>query len=286
MREYLNANTLFNTIAMLRSASDGLILIVEGSDDRHAVESHMHRTVTVLCGQGGKPDLLHAATLVEGRGVADVRFLIDRDYDDKIVPPIPYADCVVASTNHDVVMDLLLADRTVIHRVIDAHTRGTAGPRRVRAEQVLEETFKIAARVSLLRMLSVENEWELNMSDFPFGRFNPARPNPQEVVELALSRSKPGPKRTPVLRHLRAALKADAADVVALIGDHDCFGAMAYVLRSHGYTGIGDASLATSFFAAIDCSSVMKTNWFLEITTWSTESANAASFVCPCPRVA
>ncbi|MHA3020458.1 hypothetical protein ACXPWS_09300 [Mycobacterium sp. BMJ-28] len=286
MREFLNSDTLFNTIAMLRSGTDGLILVVEGSDDRHVIERHVHHSVTVLCGQGGKQELVEAAALVDARQVSKVRVLIDRDYDNHSGPVEPYADCIVASTNHDLVMDLLLVDLAIIYRVIDAHTRGPAVMPRVRAADVFAEALIIAARVSTLRMLSLKNRWDLNLANFPFGRFSGSRPNPQAVVRLALERSKPGPKPTPVLKQLRSELKANADRLVKVVGDHDFFGAVAFVLRRSGYAGIGESSLAASFFAAVDCSSVSKTDWFNDIEAWSTGVENAPCFVCPCDYAA
>ncbi|SKR49111.1 Uncharacterised protein [Mycobacteroides abscessus subsp. massiliense] len=271
---------------MLRSGTSGLILVVEGSDDRHVIERHVDDSVTVLCGQAGKQELVEAALLIDERQVSRVRCLIDRDYDGSTDQTLPLAECIVTSTNHDVVMDLVLIDRSVIYRVINAHTRGSDASSRSFAEQVVSDALTVAARVGALRMLSVQNNWELNMSSFPFGRFDSARPNPQAVVELALSRSRPGPKRTPVLRELRAALKTQADQLHALVGDHDFFGAVAHLLRSSGFTSVGESALAASFFAAVDCPAIMKTDWYAEVTSWSTEVAGVPSFMCPCGYVA
>ncbi|MGV0805927.1 hypothetical protein [Mycolicibacterium setense] len=73
--------------------------------------------------------------------------------------------------------------------------------------------------------------------------------------------------------------------MIPLIGDHDFFGALAYILRIRGYTSVGESAIASSFFAAVDCPSVMRTDWFAEITGWSDE-ADVPSFVCPCTLAA
>ncbi len=271
---------------MLRSGTNGLILVVEGTDDRHVIERHVHDSVVILCGQGGKRELLEAAVSVDKRLIANVRIIVDRDYDDEITQPQPYADCIVPSSNHDLIMDLVLADRPVMHRVIGAHIRGTTASSPSLADQLISEAFLVAAKVSMLRMLSVENGWELTMAGFPFGRFEEMRPNAENVVRLALGRSKPGPKRTPVLRTLRSALKRSPESLVKLVGDHDFFGALAYILRNRGMAVVKETVLATSFFAAVDCPSMMKTDWHAEITTWSRDNANLPSFTCPCDYAA
>src|SRR5690606_41745089 len=62
-----------------------------------------------------------------------------------------------------------LVDRDVIHRVIEAHTRSLDSTRSVSAGDVLSQALDLAALVSILRMLSIRNGWELSMRDFPFG---------------------------------------------------------------------------------------------------------------------
>ena len=271
---------------MLRSGGDGLILVVEGSDDRHAIERHVHDSVTVLSGQGGKQELLEAAVLVDERGVSRVRILVDRDYDDSVPVSPQHANCIIASTHHDLVMDLILVDRGVMYRVINAHMRGAQASVKTRADDLLEEALAVAARVSVLRMLSVSNDWDLNMARFPFGKFDQVRPNPLNVVDVALARSRPGPKKSPVLRQLRAALKVEKDATISLVGDHDLFGALAHVLRKNGHSSASESALAASFFAAVDCPSIMKTDWYAEISGWSSEAAGTPSFVCPCDSAA
>lgn len=84
MREFLNENTLYGTIAMIIQEHVGTILVVEGQYDKLALQGHSERGLEILPGFGGREHITRVAKIAEERGLGRVRFLVDRDYDPYI----------------------------------------------------------------------------------------------------------------------------------------------------------------------------------------------------------
>ncbi|NKR68695.1 hypothetical protein GS536_11500 [Rhodococcus hoagii] len=284
MLEHLNANTIFNTIAMLRPERDGVFLVVEGSDDQYTVKRHVDDdAVTVLCGLGGKPDLLSASAKVDQHGTPQVYFLIDSDYDKFIPPEAEYGKTVIASDGHDLVMDLVLIDRSIIHRVIDSHTRGhSRGGESIDAADVLTKAIDLALPVGVLRMLSVENGWGLNLRDYPFGRLKSTPPDLAEIVEIAVERSAPVADEASILPALTYAMTSYRTHATAIVGDHDCFSAIARVMCDRGFKKAGADHLSSSFLAAVGCNSLNRTSWFTSMSDRIAADTGGSCFICPC----
>ena len=232
MREFLNADTLFNTIAMLRPERDGAFLVVEGSDDEYTLERHVDSSVTIFSGLGGKSELVDAAVKVGQKDIALVYFVVDSDYDRLVDPPVMHAPQVVASDTHDLVMDLIFVERSAIHNTIRAHVRGNLQRRSAFVpEKIVADALGLAFPVGLLRLLSVGNDWGLKLRDFPFGKLKSSPPDPAEVVELALSKSPPIAEGVDVPAALAGALDKYKDRDWSVVGDHDFFAALAKVLK-------------------------------------------------------
>ncbi|WP_341257782.1 hypothetical protein [Gordonia malaquae] len=281
--EYLNEDILFNTVSML-SDSGRIVLVVEGVDDRHALESHVSDCVDVICGTGGKVQLLNASMLVDERRLRRVKFLVDRDYDSTGSSNGKDEYSVLRSTNHDVFMDLLESNDRVFRRVVSAHNRGRISTRDEGVlESILSEAISAAMPVGMLRKISVSNDWGLNLSDFPFGKMKGSLDGGAScVVDIALGRSNSPIERELAVNLLSAAMDECGSEIRSMVSDHDFFSALSLVLDERGFRKVSSRSLSDSFFAAIDCDSLSGAAWFRELNLWCMEIAEVSCFGCPC----
>lgn len=285
MLEYLNSDTLFNTIAMLRPERESVILVTEGCDDSYAINRHVDDSVTVLSGLGGKNDLVEASLRIDHESIRLTYFLVDSDYDRFTNTKPNYGRQVISSDGHDFVMDLVLVDRSVIFRVIESHARGRMSviASLKDTSELVTNSIELASFVGLLRLISADHGLQLNLRDFPFGRLKSLPASASEIVELALDRSRPiewaADRLTELLEN---ATREYRSNTLELVGDHDFFSAVARVMKDADYGKVSASVLASSFLAATHCSSLARTHWFRELARRSESDSGSSCFTCPC----
>lgn len=94
MQQFLNATTLANAIRMHRSASSHLFFLVEGKDDRLALEPQVNSHSCNIVSGNGKPTVVGAmqklrSSNASGESDLAVVALVDRDYDDDSIASSP-----------------------------------------------------------------------------------------------------------------------------------------------------------------------------------------------------
>ncbi|MFK4836948.1 hypothetical protein ACI3KY_14585 [Microbacterium sp. ZW T2_14] len=282
MRSALTGETLFATVLLTRQATSELILVVEGDDDHFLFEAHINEhDVRLVRGTGGKSNVLHAAALAEQQRLRGVRFFVDSDFDALASPPVRYPENVTSSSNHDVLMDVLLAGQVLLHRVIDTHSRAArmAGTT-FSTSDVREQAFALAAAMVPLRIANETEQWELRLRDFPLGNVSSLPVSETELAAIAIGRSS-----TALAVETITSGTARIADRLPqqhdqFVGDHDFFSALSRVLRDHGVTA-GARSLLTAFLAGLLCAHLGATDWYRDLVGWG-ETHGRMTFSCPC----
>jgi hypothetical protein len=289
MREALNSNILFNTIAMIHSELQSIILVAEGDDDYFLLERHKGDDLYVLPGQGGKANVLEAALKASSRSLKRALFLVDKDYDTFRKPPVVYPTNVLVSKNHDLFMDILEVDAETIEGVIHAHMRGSSRRlgQQISPEIMRRQALELAARIVPIRVANEQHELGLNLSDFPFGGIESLEPSSRKIAEIVRDRS--NTKFTSDELERWAELGESELDGASMefVGDHDFFRALARVLREHGASGISHKILFSSFLATMNfrCASIMGTELYGTLGSWS-QKFGMSAFSCPCGDLA
>lgn len=280
MREHLTAQTFFNTIALARQASPSLILVVEGDDDHFILNDHINSDdVLLIAGIGGRPAILAAAQMVDDHTIGGVRFLVDAEYDAYLVEQVSYPSAVVLASNHDIAMDVVLTSVRHLDRVINAHSRSarrsgaTLGTADARTSAV-----GLARSVGFLRVLNERRQLGLRLRDFPFGSLRSHTPSSQELVNAAASRSSSAVDTANVTAELEMLRLDLGTDDIRIVGDHDFFGALAFILRRHGVS-VSKEMLWASFLSSVDCTSITETDWYPHLRDWG-EKNERTTFTC------
>lgn len=283
MKEALNSNTLFNTLAMIRAEKSSVILVVEGDDDLFLIKRHLSKLTILLKGVGGKSAVVETAHRVDKFPIKDVLFLIDADYDRVTAPDREYPGSVVASSNHDVFMDIILANEELLERIVEAHTRQLSRRtgKEIRPSEIVAAAMSLAASLAPLRIVNETESLSLKLVDFPFGSVSSHRPNPREIVSLAVTRSQTQLSVDEVQAKVIEQQSKNIHEQSVLIGDHDLFRSLSRVLALNGVKGVGAETLWTGFLAAADCRHIARTAWFASVKSWSSNRGQT-SFMCPC----
>jgi len=279
MMEALNSNTLFNTVAMMRQVIPSLMLIVEGEDDQFIFREHVTPDLYLLLGVGGKEGLLEAARLAEVWAITGVRFLIDSDYDRIVDDETIYPPNVLASSNHDLLMDLIYVDPHLMDRVIETHAR-KAERRGVELQARLwfEQTISLAASVATLRIFNDRYDAGLNLKKFPFGKISSASPTNRELATLAIRRSSIEMKIEKLVEMMQLELLVLDVPDKRLVGDHDFFGALGHILKRQSVLASPE-ELLNSYLSALKCAVIVQIPIYVLIEDWCRSNGRTA-FMC------
>lgn len=275
MREFLNENTLFATVAMCAQETPSLLLIVEGDDDHLVLKTHTSTGLQIIPGTGGRDQVLRTAMLAHQRGLQRVRFLIDRDYDDYVESTKIALGNVLESARHDLFMDLVSADPMILQRVVDVHTasasrRGTEkSPRPVPPPaDIVENAFRLASQLAAVRIVSARNGLGFDFRRFSFGALRVSEFNVSAIVNIVMVRC--GYDEHGAIDVLAEALEAHselAQYDEPPVGDHDLFSAMARVLKRFDVL-VSSQTLQRAFIMGVTCTAVSNLPWFIELQDW------------------
>lgn len=275
MRGAITPTTLLGTVMMARHGSKSLILVVEGDDDHFMVRDHINDSDVILIGGSGRPKVLEAAAKAERQGVRGVRFLVDADYDRFTQPTLRYPSNVISSVSHDAMVDVVLANPSVLDRVIASY--GRAVERRggiLNAEAIRTEAIALAASVAPLRIVNERLGHNLTLKEFPFGSLPSASPTHADLAVLAVGRSSTTLTDAQLEADIAGEVAHSNADVTVLVGDHDLFRALARVLSDRGVS-IRSDFLWSGFISAISCRELLVVAWYQELVDWG--NANSRS---------
>jgi hypothetical protein len=284
VRENLNFNTLFNTVAMVRSEIQKLILIVEGDDDFHLLDHHASDDAVLMPGQGGKPHVLTAAALVEHHSIGRVCFLVDRDFDTYTLTSDPYPANVISSSRHDFFMDIVDAAAYVVDVVVSIHARrmGRRGGV-IDAASMRVEALALASKIAPFRIVNDKLGLGLNFRDFPFGNFSTINPTSLDISKLIVGRSNTEWTSEQLSSLVDDECPSIIGEPIDLVGDHDFFRALSRVLYEHGMRRITADDLFNSFLSNLssNCDALRATNWHRAVEDWA-DAHDSSATSCPC----
>jgi hypothetical protein len=280
MREALNVNTVFNSIAMVRGEITKLLLVVEGEDDYFVLKKHESSDLRVLPGSGGRVNVIEAAALVERYAMKGIKFLADFDYDRFVHPSRSYPADLLLSNHHDVFMDMIIDGPSLVEHVIEIHTRSNERSTKtpISAADVRAEAMELAARIAPLRIVNERHDLRLNLEKFPFGSLRTIEPDAGEFARLAISRSNTNLTEAELVTQIQGETSHLIAEQNILVGDHDFFRAIARVLKKHGVSA-SDKSLFDTFLGTITCLQILQTEWYRQIAEWG-DLNRRTTFTC------
>lgn len=284
MKEYLNENTLYNTLAMYLAEGNGLLLVVEGPYDHLMLKEHCSPDMMMIPGTGGKGQLLRTAELSAKRDLKGVRFLVDRDYDDFNELESIDLDNVFISEGHDCFIDVLTSDPALLNRVIDVETasarrRPELGDAVPNPSEIQTEAIALASHLAALRIVDARRNLNLNFKKFSFGALKIEEFDVEIITEMVLVRS--GYIGLDSIEIIKEAVQAylEVWNLPrVLIGDHDLFSALSRILKKFEVRVAAD-TLHKGVILAVSCTALRGTGWFQKIQEWCAHN-DRVGFAC------
>ena len=273
MKEYLNENTLTNTVAMFLAESDELVLVVEGPHDHLLLKEFCTEELQLMHATGGRPQVLFAAKIAYERGLSRARFLVDQDYDLYSGSTEAQLNNVLVSDHHDCFLDLIHADPSLLQRVIDVHCDSTRRRENLEAsipapEAIQNEAFALASTVAATRVVDAKRSLYLDFKRFKFGSLSVADFDVVKIAEMILTRSQyEGVDRQEIVLDV-ASVYADIGQMKHKpVGDHDLFAAVARVMKRYG-VHVSDENLRRGYILKVTGLALSATGWYQKIQTW------------------
>jgi hypothetical protein len=278
MKSYETQHTFHNFIAMLsKYYSQSLIVVMEGHDDLFLLKEWVSSSVIVQHGEGGKGQILRVAERFVAEGNDRVRFVVDRDYDDYVEPPVVYSDNVVVSRYHDCFTDVLSVNQRLLARVVDYHLdsyRRSVDERARPASEVcvdslVDRAFELALMMAACRIVDLQSALSLNFKAFKFRKHANEMLDASYIMRCLL--------RNAVCSDLDMDdLCARAEKVVGelqvldfpLVGDHDLFAAVNYLVSRHGRS-LSDKVIRSSLLTSISVSVLRELIWCNVLEGWA-----------------
>jgi hypothetical protein len=282
LREALNANTLFATIAMYIKESRSLLLVVEGPDDYDALKDHRSTDLNLLAGTGGRSQVLRAAELASSRNLKGVRFLVDRDYDAFVeAGDGSYPENVYVSSNHDLFTDLIAATPDALHRVIYSHTRSARRRPALTTKKALpseaeiaREAQSLALQLAAVRIVNARNDLGLDFTRFAFGGLKVREFDVKPIAQIVCVRSSaPGDTHDAVANEA-IGVRDEIRDGFSAVGDHDLFQAISRVLKRYD-VHVSSGTLFSSFLVSFSCAAIAALSWFSDMQAWCAQNSRA-----------
>lgn len=280
MREFLDENSLANTLSMLSAEIEARILVVEGDDDMLVLRPHIAEELQLVAGVGGRGHVLATAALTLARGIHTVRFLIDRDLDAFAINEVTYPENVFVSENHDLFMDLVFADIYSLDRVVEVLT---ATARRRPDRPVLPDpaefrasAVELATALCAVRVVSLRREMCLDFKRFSFSALPRGDCGLAAIARSVLERNGLRPEDEPEFLDDLADVHPQLAGAeLACIGDHDLFAAVGARLAEHSIH-VGALGVQRGFILSVSCAAILATGWAKELSEWSAGRATKA----------
>lgn len=193
MKEFIDGDTVFTVIKMMRQVDSRTVVLVEGVEDTAIIDPHLDATFCRSEIGYGKKNALEAAKLANDNGIGKVLTVVDRDFDcaAELKQKAPH---VSVSESYDLESDIFHRCSCVLRRVVSAHTNRDALNKHLQSVRLEmgELIVEIAGCVGVLRRISIRDALGLRLDKFPMHPLidaHQASRLTEEVSALAVSRS-------------------------------------------------------------------------------------------------
>jgi len=166
MREQITPDRIANSIRLLRSAHEGVFLIVEGHSDKLIYERLVNKQEVRVTIASGKNNAIKALSILEKENFRRVVAVIDADF-SRIEQQIPDSNNLFLTDEHD--LEMMLIKSAAFDKLLKE--RGSEEKIAAFSKDIRETLLKLGQEIGKLRLLSLRNELNLKFEGLKFGKF-------------------------------------------------------------------------------------------------------------------
>lgn len=288
MQEHLDGDSFLSLLTLLLPEQKTPVLYVEGEYDRLALHSHISNGFEVRAGRGGREHMLKAARMAAKKGYSVAKFLIDRDYTFDIQENFASIGNILVSSNHDLFMDLVHADRSMLSGMIRVCLNGVTSNHpdsslNEQVEEVLNSSLRRAGQLAAVRIVNERQSLGLNFSRTKLnGNLKSAQDLDVIVATILQVNRREDLDAAELSREAGHVYLELGSNLFNIVGDHDFLDAIGVALRDRGVK-LGTMELQRMLVHGVTCRSVSATTWFTDIQCWCKEAGRSA-FDCELAR--
>jgi hypothetical protein len=274
MRQFLDGDTLYADLLMMRQVDKRIAVLVEGGEDVAIIDSYLNSSTCRSEIAHGKESLLRAVDLAKANRLDRVFAAVDRDFDDE-KEILAHSDRISISEFYDLEVDILVKCKDLIRRVLAAH----ADRDRINAylrqngRSATAIVFEIAGHVGALRHVSVTRKLALSLAKFPTSTLVPAYEDGlliEEIAKIAAAKSKgAGISDSDIVPVIRGAVSA--IDLVAVSCGHDVIGVLSALIRGRWGGSSGADAMGRAFRSSVDWECFQRLRIYEDFKTWGEE---------------
>jgi len=166
MREQITPDRIANSISLLRSAHEGVFLIVEGHSDKLIYERLVNKQEVRVTIASGKNNAIKALSILEKENFRRVVAVIDADF-SRIEQQIPDSNNLFLTDEHD--LEMMLIKSAAFDKLLKE--RGSEEKIAAFPKDIRETLLKLGQEIGKLRLLSLRNKLDLKFEGLKFGKF-------------------------------------------------------------------------------------------------------------------
>ena len=166
MREQITPDRIANSIRLLRSAHEGVFLIVEGHSDKLIYERLVNKQEVRVTIASGKNNAIKALSILEKENFRRVVAVIDADF-SRIEQQIPDSNNLFLTDEHD--LEMMLIKSAAFDKLLKE--RGSEEKIAAFSKDIRETLLKLGQEIGKLRLLSLRNELNLKFEGLNFSKF-------------------------------------------------------------------------------------------------------------------
>jgi len=166
MREQITPDRIANSIRLLRSAHEGVFLIVEGHSDKLIYERLVNKQEVRVTIASGKNNAIKALSILEKENFRRVVAVIDADF-SRIEQQIPDSNNLFLTDEHD--LEMMLIKSAAFDKLLKE--RGSEEKIAAFSKDIRETLLKLGQEIGKLRLLSLRNKLDLKFEGLKFGKF-------------------------------------------------------------------------------------------------------------------
>jgi len=166
MREQITPDRIANSIRLLRSAHEGVFLIVEGHSDKLIYERLVNKQEVRVTIASGKNNAIKALSILEKENFRRVVAVIDADF-SRIEQQIPDSNNLFLTDEHD--LEMMLIKSAAFDKLLKE--RGSEEKIAAFPKDIRETLLKLGQEIGKLRLLSLRNKLDLKFEGLKFGKF-------------------------------------------------------------------------------------------------------------------
>ncbi len=274
MQQYLDGDTLYANMMMLRTVDDRAILILEGWSDCSALDPHVAEGRCQTLPAHSRRAVERAIELVDLNQTPLVLGVVDRDWVGVLDPPHTSKN-VVCTDLYDLDTTILLSG-DVAPRVIAVFTDRSAVSAHVTAcacASPLAVALRIAVVIGSLRLISLRDGLDLSTRQLPVEATLAPSGDEIDYKKLATVVASRSPRSSMTAADIEDVLISQlplAEEASRLCSGHDMAAVLAWLMRQKwGGGAVGYKNVAATIRAALSCETLKATSLYADVKAWA-----------------